>query len=250
MILLTFNILNNRGDFKKKHFLDDAEILKITVDHTSAILRILENHDIKATFFVAVQLVDKTLTLIKKIVGKGHEISLYNDGSTLPQIENAKRTVEDLIGKTVRGIRQKEIRVPIEKLKELGFSYISNIERSSMFFPLKRLKTNTEISLEQGLHVIPEGISPYTQIPYNEYIFQLLPLKIYEQMISETLENNDFVIIYLHTSQFTDPDKFGFDIPLHRRYNSGKKMDDKLSEFLRWVNKKEFSCTRIKDYFV
>src|SRR5690606_41603518 len=64
--------------------------------------------------------------------------------STLPQIENAKRTVEDLIGKTVRGIWQKEIRVPIEKLKELGFSYISNIERASMFFPLKRLKTRSE----------------------------------------------------------------------------------------------------------
>ena len=52
MILLTFNILNNTGDFKKNHFLDDAEILNITVDHTSAILRILENHDIKATFLL------------------------------------------------------------------------------------------------------------------------------------------------------------------------------------------------------
>ena len=44
MILLTFNILNNKSNFKKNYHLDENEILKITEDNVATIIWILEKN--------------------------------------------------------------------------------------------------------------------------------------------------------------------------------------------------------------
>lgn len=248
MILLTFNIINSKSDFVKNHHIEEQEIVKITEQNTSAILRILENHNILATFFVEISLVSKLTTLIKKISRSGHEISFYNDNSTLTDIETAKKSTEEYLGKTIRGIRQKDIFHSVAELKNLEFNYISNIENANILFPFQRLKRSTEISQMNGLSIIPESISPYSQIPYNDFVFQILPLTLYKNMVTETMRNEDFVLIYLDSRQFTDFDRFKFKIPFYRKYNSGKKMEDKLEEFVQWINNNENATSRMKDF--
>ncbi|MGV8915800.1 MAG: polysaccharide deacetylase family protein [Kaistella sp.] len=248
MILLTFNIINSKSDFVKNHRIEEQEIVKITEQNTSAILRILENHNILATFFVEISLVSKLTNLIKKISRSGHEISFYNDNSTLADIETAKKSTEEYLGKTIRGIRQKDIFHSVAELKNLEFNYISNIENANILFPFQRLKRSTEISQMNGLSIIPESISPYSQIPYNDFVFQMLPLTLYKNMVTETMRNEDFVLIYLDSRQFTDFDRFKFKIPFYRKYNSGKKMEDKLEEFVQWINNNENATSRMKDF--
>ena len=248
MILLTFNIINNKSDFKDHYRIDDDEITKITVDNVSSILRILENHHVLASFFIEISLVEKVKPLIKKIVSKGHEIALYNDNSEISEIETVKRNTEDFIEKIIRGIRQKDVTVSVNELKQMEFSYISNIENANILFPLKRLQRSTKIIEENGVSIIPESISPYSQIPYNDFVFQTVPLKFYQNMVNETLKNEDFILIYLNSWQFTDFEKFRFRIPFYRKYTSGRTMSDKLESFLKWLNENELACARVKDF--
>ena len=91
MVLLTFNIINNRSDFEKNYKLSDDEILNITERNTASILRILENNNVFATFFIEVSLVEKLKPLVKKIIGQGHEISFYNENSPVADIDFAKK---------------------------------------------------------------------------------------------------------------------------------------------------------------
>ena len=248
MILLTFNIINNKSDFKDHYRIDDDEITKITVDNVSSILRILENHHVLVSFFIEISLVDKVKPLIKKIVSKGHEIALYNDNSEISEIETVKRNTEDFTEKIIRGIRQKDVTVSVNELKQMEFSYISNIENANILFPLKRLQRSTKIIEENGVSIIPESISPYSQIPYNDFVFQTVPLKFYQNMVNETLKNEDFILIYLNSWQFTDFEKFRFRIPFYRKYTSGRTMSDKLESFLKWLNENELACARVKDF--
>lgn len=248
MILLTFNVINNKSDFKDNFRIDNDEVTKITVDNISSILRILANNNILATFFIEVSLVQQLQSLIKKIISKGHEISLYNEDSSATELESAKRVTEDFIEKLIRGVRQNDVTISVDELKKIGFSYISNIENADILFPFKRLERSTEIKEENGLSIIPEGISPYSQLPYNDFVFQTVPLKFYQNMVTETLKKEDFVLIYLNSWQFTDFKKFRFNIPFYRRYNSGRKIEDKLEHFLQWLNENELACARLKDY--
>lgn len=248
MILLTFNILNIEAEAQKEAQISDDERLKITEDNTKALLRILDIHDIKASFFVEVSIAGKLQHLIKAISSQGHEIAFYNKHSDLQEIEETKKNIQDLLEKQIRGIRQKDHKEPHENLKMLEFNYVSNIDNADILFPFKRLKRNTEISEEDGLSIVPESISPYSQLPYNDFVFQILPMKYYQNMVFETLKNDDFVLIYLNSWQFTDFKKYRFNIPFYRSLFSGKKMEDKLDALLTWINEKELATSRMKDY--
>lgn len=248
MVLLTFNITNIEAEPQNGSQITDEERLKISEDNTKAILRILDLHDIKASFFVEVSLTGKLQNLIKAISSKGHEIAFYNKGSNLEEIENAKKDIQDLLEKQIRGIRQKDVKVPQENLKLLEFNYVSNIDNANILFPFKRLERDTEITEENGLSIVPESISPYSQLPYNDFVFQILPMKFYQNMVLETLQNDEFVLIYLNSWQFTDFKKYRFDIPFYRSLFSGKKMEDKLDALLTFLNEKDMATSRMKDY--
>lgn len=248
MILLTFNIVTIEAQTKNGIQVSGEERLKISEENTKAILRILEVHDVKASFFVEVSIAAQLPALLKSISHKGHEIAFYNDRSGLQEVEEAKKYVQEVLEKQIKGIRQKDCKLPPESLKMLGFGYISNIDHAEILFPLKRLKRETGIRETDGMSIVPESISPYSQLPYNDFVFQLLPMKYYQNMVFETLKNDEFVLIYLNSWQFTDFDKHSFRVPLHRRMNSGKKMEDKLDALLTWINGKELATFRMKDY--
>lgn len=248
MILLTFNLIPVSAPLKKGSEISETEREEITQKNTNSLLRILELYDIKATFFVEISLVETLKSLLKKIVGKGHEISFYNQNSTLKEIEEAKFSLQNFIEKNIRGIRQKEISHSVSELKNLEFTYISNIENANILFPFKRLQRSTEITEESGISIIPESISPYSQLPYNDFVFQMLPQTYYRNMVLETLKADDFVLIYLNSWQFTDFNKYPFQIPFYRKLNSGRKMEDKLEDFLKWINERELAISRMKDY--
>ncbi|KMQ61003.1 polysaccharide deacetylase [Chryseobacterium sp. BLS98] len=248
MILLTFNILNIEAEAKNGSEISDVERLKIAEDNTKAILRILDIYDIKASFFVEVSIAEKLQNLLKAISSKGHEIAFYNKNSNLHEIENVKKNIQDLLEKQIRGIRQKDFKLPQENLKSLEFNYVSNIDNADILFPFKRLKRDTEISEEDGLSIVPESISPYSQLPYNDFVFQILPMKYYQNMVFETLKKDDFVLIYLNSWQFTDFKKYRFDIPFYRSLFSGKKMEDKLEALLAWIDENDMATSRMKDY--
>lgn len=125
-----------------------------------------------------ISIAEKLQDLLKAISSKGHEIAFYNKDSTVEEIENKKIFVQELLEKQVKGIRQKDIKIPHQNLKLMEFSYVSNIDNANILFPFKRLKRTTEIVEEDGLSIIPESISPYSQLPYNDFVFQVLPMNI------------------------------------------------------------------------
>lgn len=248
MILLTFNIMNIESETRNGSQITDMERLEITIANTKSVLRILDIHEVKASFFIEISIVEKLKNLLKAISAQGHEIAFYNKNSSASQIEETKKSTEEFLDKQIRGIRQKEFKISENDLKLMGFNYISNIDHADILFPFKRLKRDSEISEENGISIVPESISPYSQLPYNDFVFQTLPMKYYQNMVFETLKNDDFVLVYLDVWQFTDVKKYQFKVPFYRRYNCGKKMEDKLEDFLAWINEKELATSRMKDY--
>lgn len=248
MILLTFNILNIEAETKNGTIVSNEERLKITESNIKAILRILDLHDIKASFFVEVSIAEKLQNLLKAISAQGHEIAFFNKDFSLEKIEDVKRATQDFLEKQIKGIRQKNLQFSLEELKSIGFNYISNVDNADILFPFKRLKRSSEIVEDNGMSIVPESISPYSQLPYNDFVFQVLPMEYYQNMVFETLKKDDFVLVYLDSWQFTDIQKYQFKIPFYRKYNLGKKMEDKLEAFLSWINEKELATSRMKDY--
>ena len=248
MILLTFNIINPDRAFKNVGGLSDQELLEITIQNTKAILRSLGNKEIRATFFIEISLIPNLQKLIKKIVDDGHEISFFNIDSTLSQLEEVKKWTEALIGKQIRGIRMKENDFALSEIFNLRFTYVSLDEDTALIFPFKRFERKAPFTEQNGLTILHESISRYSQIPYNDLIFQIIPLSFYESMVIETIKKDEFVLVYLNSWQFTNFEKGDFEISFYKKYNSAKKLHDKLDDFCTWVIENEIANARIKDF--
>lgn len=249
MILLSFNIINPEISNENKNFVSEEELLKITSDGTKKILEILEKYMLQATFFVEISLVEKLPELLKTIVKKGHEVSLLNKYSYQSEIEKAKVLAEETTEKSIRGLRQfPEKRVNSEMVKKMGFIYRSPLDYANIFFYKNTLEKKIAKE-EDGIMVIPESVSPYSKIPYNDFTFQMIPLVFYKNMINETLQKEEYVMIYLHSWQFSELNHSKFGLPIYRKYNLGKQMEHKLDRFLLFVEESEWAVTRIKDFF-
>ena len=135
MVLLTFNIIAPEISVSYQKIVPEEELLKITTEGTQKILEILEKYQVHTTFFVEISLVEKLPELLKSITKKGHELGLLNKYSYQKEIETAKDFLEELTGKTIRGMRQfPEKRLSSEKLKAMQFIYRSPLDFSNIFF--------------------------------------------------------------------------------------------------------------------
>ncbi|WP_373781552.1 hypothetical protein [Kaistella sp.] len=62
------------------------------------------------------------------------------------------------------------------------------------------------------------------------------------------LKKDEFVFVYLNSWQFTDFEKKSFDVSFYKKYNSGKKLHDKLDDFCNWMIENELANARVKDF--
>jgi hypothetical protein len=250
MFLLSFNITDSSHFLKNKLKINDENLIKIIEDNTQSVLRTLEHHEVSATFFIAENLVEKLEDLIKQIYKEHHEIAVFAHDNNLQSIIAAKDKILGFIGKSVKGIRMQNVMLPSKDLQNIGFSYVSPIEKIKITYLFRRLERKTEIYSEENLQIVPESIAPYTQIPYNESVFQYLPMKYYQNMMMETLKNEEYVLIYLNMLQFTDFETNNLRINFLRKYNTGRKMTDKLEALLNFVNDNDLAVSLLKDYLL
>ncbi len=246
MILLSFNITDSDLFLDNKLKIGPEKLLEVIKKNTERLLRVLEHHDVPATFFIASHLVPELEILTKEVYSKGHEIALYHNGNW-GDTERAQQLVLKFIGKSAKGIRVFD-HFLAKEISAHHFYYISPVEKMKLTYLFKRLSRNTAIYTDSEVEVIPESIAPVTQFPYNETIFQYLPMKYYENMVFETLKSSKYVLVYLNMLQFTDFSYHKIHIPFFRRYNTGLKMEEKLDGLLTWINDNDFATSTMKDF--
>ena len=248
MILLTFNISIPENNTKiKNKFLDDELILSIE-KNTKIILLLLELHGFMATFFVEVSIANRVQKLLKTISLSGHEIALYNVNSDIETITKTKQNLEEILEKPIRGMRQKSHRLPYSDIKKMEFIYVSNIEESTINFLWRKLTEKTEIYTENELTIVPESQSPYSQLPFNDYVLQVTPMKYYENMLLESLKREEYVMIYANAWQIYEKENLPFDLPFYKKMNLGRRFEDRLEDLFQFIDEQEIAVSRVKDY--
>ncbi len=248
MVLLTFNvnIYENGVVLNQKHNQDS--LIKAIEEKTEVLLLLLELHEFQATFFIEISIAERLEKLLKKISFNGHEIALYNINSTVDFTEITKQNIEDILDKPIRGLRQKQHQFSYQEIQKMEFKYVSEIDESSINFLWRKLTSRTYLHIENDVNVIPESQSPYSQLPFNDYVLQVTPMKYYENMLLESLKNNDYVMIYANAWQLFSSSESPFRLPFYKKINNGRKFEDRLEQLFQFIDENEIAVARMKDY--
>ncbi|MFC0344583.1 polysaccharide deacetylase family protein [Epilithonimonas hispanica] len=228
--------------------ISESELITSIEEKVNSTLLLLELHEFQATFFIDIILAEGLKKSIKSISFAGHEIAFYNSNSDLKIIEKVKQNLEDFLQKPIRGLRQKYHQISYSEIKKLDFNYISNIEESRINFLWRKLTAKTEIHIENDLTIVPESQSPYSQLPFNDYVLQVTPMKYYENMLLESLKNNEYVMIYANIWQLYESEDLPIEIPFYKKINIGRKFEDRLEKLFQFINENEIAVSRMKDY--
>lgn len=248
MILLTFNISVSEKSREKNNNFPQYELISSIEENTKIILLLLELHEYHATFFVEISLAEPLQKLLKSLSLSGHEIGLYNVNSDAETVGKTKQNLEQILQKPIKGLRQKTHRLPYSEIQKMDFIYVSNIEESKIDFLWRKLTEKTEIYTENELTIVPESQSPYSQIPFNDYVLQVTPMKYYESMLLESLKSDEYVMIYANAWQLFSKDKLPFVLPFYKKINLNRNFEDRLESLFQFIDEHEIAVSRMKDY--
>ena len=182
------------------------------------ILDLLENLNIKATFFISGVVVAKYKDIICRISESSHEIashslthenhSILTKEELFENISKSKQLIEDEIGVKALGFRVPQFRVNKELfavLSDLDFKYDSSMIKS--VFPTRYSSLsipNEPFLLKGGLLEIPVSVMPYIKIPFGLCWMNSVGFTTFK-FLSEMLTLPQTMVFYLHPFDVIDP---------------------------------------------
>ena len=192
---------------------------------TDILLSMLDDNNVKATFFVLGMLANSRPDLLKKIANEGHEIALHGmnhdslfkltEKQVLQDISDSKNLVSDIIGQKILGYRAPSFSILKENLHildilhDLGFTYDSSI------MPVQMPRYGIDnFNIEDKLYSLPGG-GEIVELPLTVKKFggrkwpvagggyiRLMPMHVIHNLYSNFFKNNIDCMIYMHPYEF------------------------------------------------
>lgn len=202
------------------------DIPRRVAESTGTILDLLEEQDIKSTFFVLGWVAEREPELIRRIARAGHEVACHGYGHVLPlqltlsqfrdDITRARQVIQDVCGEEVVGYRAPSFSIDRERLAvlaECGFKYDSSHHPFRVHNRYGRIEGLDSPILpsvyeapggliELGLPV--EKIGPIRLPASGGAYFRLYPAALFRHLALRSTKRVGHYIMYLHSWEF-DP---------------------------------------------
>lgn len=185
---------------------------------TDALLSLLDEHKVKAIFFILGYVADRSPHLIEKIVSRGHEIATHGYAHKFVSRQTADEFAKDIefsllalrkIGiENVKGYRAPSFSVnektpwAFDILKDFGIEY------TSMIYPTNLNLEYGALNSERGIYSHSNGVM---EIPMNSFkfgkmyipcsggaYFRFCYYKIFELMAKKSYQQSGHYVFYIH----------------------------------------------------
>lgn len=251
-----FHILDNKSTQTEKEWLNFESRIH---QNMNVIYKILDNRNVKATFFCVGWIAEKYPEIIKEISNRGYEIASHTRMHQLVYSQSPKQfktdvahsihTLEDLTGKKVKYFRApgfsltEETKWAFETLVELGIEIDCSIfpaARSHGGFPSYGMPYPSILELN-GVQIKELPIN-YSSIFSKSLIFsgggyfRLLPYGL----IKKWTNQSDYVMTYFHPRDFDKDQPIIKDLSLFRKFKSYVGISKTESKLDKWLSDFKF----------
>ncbi|MDA7934092.1 polysaccharide deacetylase family protein [Akkermansiaceae bacterium] len=253
----------------------DQEIKNSMLDGVSVFLKILEEHQIKATFFVVGEIVQSFRHVLLKIKEAGHEIASHTYSHQRPlalsysdfdkELKESKMILESVIGGEVNGFRAPCFSMDrdcLERVRSAGYLYDSSridfshhplygsIDMDGFSADLKGHYYNDNFhefevsSLKIWNRSIPVSGGGYLRI---------FPWIVMKHLLKRYLKDADFYVLYIHPFELSErgcPPLPSTTSALSRqRFNYGRaSVPKKLSKLINLLGNSGFEFRTFRDF--
>lgn len=235
---------------------DDWDSHELRVEqNTRRILAVLQERDVKATFFILGWVAERCPDLVREIDRAGHEVASHGYGHRLvyemtpdefrEDLARSKKILEGIVGKPVIGYRAPSFSITpntlwaLDVLKETGFRYDSSIFPVSGHDRYGFPGCDTRpFQWPNGLQEIPLAVYKLGRLALpvaGGGYFRLFPYSYFRALLGRLNRNHQPFTFYLHPWEF-DPAQPRVRVPWFyrfRHYVNLDKTESRLRKLLR-----------------
>lgn len=252
MILLGFDVEEFDLPLEHGKTLPFDEQIAVSTRGTLAILGILQQAGIKATFFCTANYADHRPDIIKKIIDAGHELAshgYYHSDFKVEHLALSKNRLQEISGAPVTGFRMARM-MPVDEreIKKAGYTYNSSINPTFIPGRYNNLGKPRAWFFDEGVLQIPASVSPLVRFPLFWLSFHNLPMSVVTWMAGAAHRKDGYLNLYFHPWEFTDLKIEKYGLPGYVSKNSGEDFIKRLEYFISWAKGKGFEFGRTDEF--
>jgi len=232
--------------------------------NTHRIFKLLDTHNIRATFFVLGWIAERFPSLVKDIHSQGHEIATHGYSHQLitgmtpksfeEDLQRAIDITENITGEKIKGFRAPSFTITPDTLWAIDVLIEAGLKYDSSVFPVSGHPDYGMPDSPLGIHEIKDGFIevPLTvakfatkNIPVSGGgYFRLFPYGFTRNLMKRVNHEGRSVIFYFHPWEI-DPEQPRVKLPLIKRfrhYNNLNKTYNRLDRLLT-----DFNFTTMRD---
>jgi len=253
MILLGFDVEEFDLPLEYNQNIDFPEQLNVSTKGTQAVLNILRNASIKATFFCTAYYAVSKPDIIKQIIDEGHEIAshgYFHSDFEIEHLLSSKLKLEQISGTKVTGYRMARM-MPVDEaeIQKAGYLYNSSINPTWIPGRYNNFKKPRTWFFDHGVLQIPASVSPLVRFPLFWLSFHNLPMAMVKWMAAAAHRKDGYLNLYFHPWEFVDISNKGvYRLPSHISRYSGDVFIKRLENFISWANAKGYEFMRTGDF--
>lgn len=233
--------------------------LKISHEGLNKLLKILDKHKIKATFFTTAFFAKNYSPLIKKI-SKKHEIALHglyhtddyrelSEQETYKNLKKAKQILEKITDQKIYGFRAPAFWAPsIKILKKLNIKYDSSLNPIYLPGNYNNFFKKRKIHKKDGVTIVPLSATPLLRMPLCWIVFRNFGLNYAKLCTRLCFLDQNSVVLFFHPWEFVNLNKLDLKIWFLIKRKTGEQLIQLLDKYFAWCNKKKIKSSTIKDY--
>lgn len=251
-VMLTFDLeeFDIPEEFGQK--VSHEEQMEVTATGTERLLQLLDNLDIRVTFFTTGYYAQQNPELIQRIAAK-HEIAshalYHNPFRPLEEgdFAESRQILESISGQKVTGFRMPRLQpFPIRLLTEAGYGYDSSINPTYLPGRYNLLHKSPLPYKEDGIIELPCSTTPLIRFPLFWLAFKNIPISLYSGMCNYTLKKRDNLMLYFHPWEFADISEYK--LPGYIKKNNGEQLTEKLRVLINYLTKREANFITCREF--
>lgn len=229
------------------------EQLDISTLGTLKILNLLQQQNVKATFYCTANFALHRADLIRRMVAEGHEIAshgYYHSDFKPEHLLQSRQKLQEISGEVINGYRMARM-MPVDEreIARAGYTYNSSINPTWLPGRYNNFNKPRTWFHQQGVLQLPSSVSPGIRFPLFWLSFHNLPMRMLKWLSSATHRKDGYLNLYFHPWEFTDlnqPERFGF--PGYVTRNTGEAFVARLEEFITWAQAKGYTFSTTGDF--
>ena len=252
MILLSFDIEEFDMPLEYNGVIPFEEQISVSRIGLQNILKILNKHNVKATFFSTVVFAEHNKDLIQQLLSEGHELAShtwFHSDFEEKHLKESKEKLAEMFGTEITGLRMPRMSpVSGNAVADAGYEYNSSINPTYLPGRYNNLGVKRTYFKEAGVWQLPASVSPIFRVPLFWLSFHNFPTFVYRFLAKRCWQNTGYLNVYFHPWEFNDISKPEYKLPGYTFKNTAEKMIQRFDEFILWAKGENQQFCTIRDF--